>query len=264
VDFLGSTAIRSAECNQCMDCVVDCPKPAVLTMRGWQWRFSHPVFATILVVGLLGLVFASQLAGKWQTKAVKASFTNTAGKLDAQQIRGWMTLNDISAGYRIPLNDLYAGLGLPARVSPHTRINRIKAEHKVEFEPEKVRDLVDRAMAGEAVKPAPVLAAQTKAVPAAVPSAGQKPLRASGQGKKGGRKDASAEHGGEEPEVKGFMTLNEVVLKTGVPKDFILNDLGLKASEVDGRAPLREWMHGKGKSVNDVREAVKKYREKKK
>lgn len=260
VEFLSGTVIRSAECNQCMDCVVDCPKPAVLSLRGWRWRFSHPVFAAMLVAGLVGLVFVSKAAGKWRTKPELASFTNVAGRLDAGQIRGWMTLNDISSGYQVPLNELYAGLGLPARVSPNTRINRIKAEHKVEFEPERVRDLVDHILAGQ---PAMAFVAQQKAPEKREAQAPHKPRNPQGPGRDA-RKSGHQEGGqGEEPEVKGFMTLNEVLLKTGVPKSYILKELGLSEAEVDSRQPLRDWVHDKGKSVPELREIIQRYRQQK-
>jgi len=55
------------------------------------------------------------------------------------------------------------------------------------------------------------------------------------------------------------MTLNEIALKTGMPKDYLLQTLGI-TGKVDPRLPLREWMHEHGKSVQDVREAVKQYR----
>jgi len=253
VEFLSGTLIRGAECNQCMDCTVDCPKPAVLTLRGWRWRFSHPVFAALLVAGLAGLVFVSKAAGKWRTKPELASFTSPAGRLDAQQIRGWMTLADISSGYSIPLNDLYAGLGLPARVSPHTRLNRIRAEHKVEFEPEKARELVDQVLTG---KPAVSVAAAQQPAAKPRPQAVHQPKKSPGAGKGAGQ--------GEEPEVRGFMTLNEVVLKTGVPKTYILNELGLNEADVDARQPLREWVHQKGKSVPELRDIITRYRRQKK
>ena len=73
VNFLSVTTIRDAECNHCMDCVVDCPKPNVLTLRGAGWRFSHLVYAAMLVFGLFGLIGTSQLAGKWQTKPAPRS-----------------------------------------------------------------------------------------------------------------------------------------------------------------------------------------------
>jgi hypothetical protein len=71
-----------------------------------------------------------------------------------------------------------------------------------------------------------------------------------------GKKDGNH---GEEQEVKGFMTLNEVALKTGVPKEFILKSLGAPAG-TDGRKPLRDWIHDQGKSIQDVRDAVAAYR----
>ena len=55
------------------------------------------------------------------------------------------------------------------------------------------------------------------------------------------------------------MTLNEISLKTGVPKDWLVKELDLGGG-VDPRKPLREWMHDRGKSIQDVRDAVTKYR----
>jgi hypothetical protein len=62
-----------------------------------------------------------------------------------------------------------------------------------------------------------------------------------------------------EQEVKGFMTLNEIALKNGVPKEYILKALGVPA-DIDGRAPVREWMHDHGKSIQNLRDAVAEYK----
>lgn len=223
VDFLSSTTIRSSECNHCLDCVVDCPKPNVLSVRGPRWKFSHPVYASMLIAGLFLLIGTSQLAGKWQTKPAVVSFTGKAGKLDPESIRGWMTLAEISAGYGIPVERLYAEAGLPSHVKTSSRLNTIARTYQIQFEPDKVRQIVRNHLAG----------------------------------KKDGTK--SAHRSGEEPEVKGFMTLNEIALKTGVPKDYLLKALGLPA-DLNPRAPVREWMHDHGKTITDLREAVERYR----
>ncbi len=222
IDFLSVTTIRDAECNHCMDCVVACPKPNVLTLRGVRWRFSHPAYAAMLVGGLFALVGASQLAGKWQTKPDMVSFKDAAGKLNAENIRGWMTLSEISTGYGVPIDQLYAAAGLPARVPARARLNTVARDYKVQFEPDKVREIVRAHLEG---KPAAVV----------------------------------KQHGGDdEPEVKGFMTLNEISVKTGVPKDYLLKTLN-PGGDIDPRQPVREWMHGRGKSIQDLREAVKAY-----
>ncbi|MBI4874854.1 MAG: 4Fe-4S binding protein [Acidobacteria bacterium] len=226
VDFLSVTTIRDSECNHCMDCVVDCPKPNVLTVRGPRWKFSHPVYASLLVLGLFALIGASQLAGKWQTRPAAVSFANNAGKLDPENIRGWMTLQEISGGYGIPVDELYKRSGIPARVAATARLNTVARTYQLEFEPDRVREIVRGYLAGA-------------------------PAR-----KDQGQKD----HGsGSEEEVKGFMTLNEIALKTGVPKDYLLKTLGL-SEQIDARQPVREWMHAHGKSIQDLRDAVKSHR----
>jgi ferredoxin len=222
VDFLSVTTIRDAECNHCMECVIDCPKPNVLSLRGPRWRFSHPGYAAMLVVGLFALIGASQLAGKWRTQPEAVSFRNAKGQLEPENIRGWMHLKEIAEGYGVPLDDLYRETGLPRRVPETARLNTIAETYGVKFEPDKVREVV-RARLGGVSKPA--------------------------------RPAAS----GEEPEVKGFMTLNEIALKTGVSKERLLQELGLPAT-IDPRLPVREWMHEHGKSVQDLRDAVARCR----
>ena len=232
VDFLSHTVIQDSECNHCMDCVVDCPRPNVLSVRGAKWRFSHPVYASVLVTGLFAVIGTSSLAGKWQTKPSVLSFAGPAGKVDPENIRGWMTLQEISAGYSVPLERLYQESGLPSRVPATARLNIIAREYKVRFEPDALREVVRRLVSGE--KPA-------APEPAAAP-----------------KTPAQAKEHGPDEEVKGFMTLNEISVKTGVPKEYILKTAGLPL-DIDGRTPVREWMHAQGKSIQDIRAAVKEY-----
>lgn len=241
IDFLSATTIRSSECNHCMDCVVDCPKPNVLSVRGPRLRFSHPVYASMLVVGLFLLVGTSKLAGKWQTKPAMVSFTDQSGKLDPENIRGWMTLAEISSGYHVPIEHLYASARLPDKAPPSSRLNTIASTYQSNFEPDKVREIVRNYLDGKAA-----------------PAAKHGPGKASASPPSSKR--ASGEHGGgDEQEVKGFMTLNEIAMKTGVPAAFILKKTGLPA-DTNLRVPVREWMHEKGKSIQDLRDAVAAYR----
>ncbi len=263
VDFLSVTTIRDAECNQCLDCIAVCPKPNVLMMTGPKWKLSHPVYAGMLVFGLLGLIGASQLAGKWQTKPDLILPQASAGKADPEEIRGWMTLQDISQGYGIPMQRLYSDAGIPQNVAATTAVNRISQNYKIEFEPEKVREVVTAFLKGAppkaaapAAKAAPATASNTAPVEVytKAPASSQPgPKSAQAQGKE-------KTPGEEEPDVRGNMTLNEITLATGVPTEYILRTLGITA-DINPRLALREWMHDQGKSVQDVRDAVKKYQE---
>jgi polyferredoxin len=220
VDFLSVTTIRNAECNHCMDCVVHCPKPNVLSLQGARWHFSHAAYGAVLVAGLFAFIGVSQLAGRWQTRPPAVSFTNADGKLDPDNIRGWMTLGEISAGYSMPLEALYRAAGIPAHVPPTARLNTIALEYAANnFEPDRVREIVRAHLTGK---------------PAKRPAASN-------------------------TEVRGSMTLNEIALKTGVSKGRILKTLGLP-SDIDGRVPVREWVHERGESIQDLRDAVESYR----
>ena len=271
VDFLASNEVRDIECNHCLDCLDVCPKPNVLSIRGAGFRFSHGAYAAMLVAGLVGLVGVSKLTGAWRTQPDAVTFTNTQGKLDPGAIRGWMTLRDVSQGYGIPLERLYAESRLPAEVKPETRLNQIAELHKIKFEAEEIRDVVAGVLRG----PAPAAAAKpSTAAPPQSPgperpenkgaATAPRPKQPTGAAAKGDHKKSESgekQHGaGEESDVKGFMTLNEVALKTGVPKDHILGKLGVDASKIDPRQPLREWVHAHGHSVPEIRGIVDEYR----
>ena len=230
VDFLKTTSIVDSDCNHCLDCVTTCPKPNVLTVRGASWRFSHASYAALLLLGLATTIGVSKVSGYWRTKPEAVAFTNRGGKLDAEQMRGWMTLNELSSGYGIPLARLYERAHLPQTVAPTTKLNQIARTYNLEFAPDDMREVVRGFLSGQSDSP--------------------KGEKKSGQGKKDG-------HSGEE--IRGVMTLNEVSAKTGVPKDYILKSLGAPPN-TDARKPIRDWIHDLGKSMQEVREAVAAYR----
>jgi hypothetical protein len=176
---------------------------------------------------LFSTIGVSQVWGKWRTKPAMVAYTNASGQLDAGQIRGWMTLADISGGYHIPLPRLYAASHLPAKVDPATRLNRVARNYQLEFEPDAMREVV----AGFLQRPGSQ--AQSKA--------------------------QAKDHPHGDGEVKGFMTLNEIASKTGVTTDFLLRWLKI-TGPIDPRLPVREWMHSKDKSIQDIRDAVTQYR----
>ncbi|GIU78844.1 MAG: hypothetical protein KatS3mg005_2082 [Bryobacteraceae bacterium] len=270
VDFLSARVIRDAECNHCMECVVHCPKPNVLSLKGVNWSISHRIYAALLVFGLFSLVGVSKLAGYWVTQPAAVSFRDAEGRLDPEQIRGWMTLAEISQGYGIPLRDLYQTAGLPAVVKPETRLNQVARHYRIEFEPDGVRDAVRAFLERRKPAPQPDAAAEsggqmTPSKPAPQAAAGRGSGVADPPKPRFSAPENAAQPAGESghpdggQEVKGFMTLNEAAMKTGAPAAFILRHMGVQA-DVDPRAPMREWLHAQGRSIQDVRDAVAAWR----
>lgn len=256
VNLLASATIKDPECNYCMDCVIACPKPNVLSLRGAIVSFTHPLYASMLVGGLFLLIGTSKLAGQWETRRAAVTFRDASGRLSADNIRGWMTLEEISRGYGVPLSQLYRAAGIPDRVPPGTRLNMVAGEYGVDFSPEKLRRLIAAYLAGE-----PLDASAAQSAPATA-SRGAFSVQA---GKAGKAAPAAAKSGyvrehtpGAGPDIRGFMTLNEIELNTGVPRDYLLKALGLPG-DIDGRVPVRQWLHEHGKTIADLREAVERY-----
>jgi hypothetical protein len=187
-------------------------------------------------------------------------YTNAAGRLDPGQIRGWMTLADISGGYRIPLPALYAAAKLPASVDPATRLNQVAKIYRLDFEPDAIREVVAGFLSGPPAQKAqrvPAVAVAPKAPPVSAPAATEQKARPSAAQAPAAQSPVA--HPGGDAEVKGFMTLNEIASKTGVPAEHILKTLAVTGT-VDARQPVREWMHSQGKSIQDIRDAVTEYR----
>lgn len=237
VEFLTTDAIRDPECNHCLECLEYCPKPGVLTLRGSGWHVAPQAYALMLVAGLAAFVGVSKAAAAWRTLPAAVSFAGAGGRLDPEQIRGYMTLREIARGYAIPMDRLYAAAHLPGRVSPDTRLNKIASEYEVHFEPDAICGVVRSLLVN-----------------------GNPPGTGAGNSPK---PEIRKQHqpGAPEPEVKGFMTLNEIAAKTGAPIDWLRGRLGLGA-DIDGRTPVREWMHARGMSIQDLRDAVDEYRRK--
>jgi hypothetical protein len=88
------------------------------------------------------------VAGKWQTKPAMVSFTDAGGKPEPENIRDWMSLQEISGGYGIPLPMLYERAGLPAGIPATARLNTIAKDYNMQFEPDKVREIVRAHLQG--------------------------------------------------------------------------------------------------------------------
>lgn len=71
--------------------------------------------------------------------------------------------------------------------------------------------------------------------------------------KKGAPKSHPA---GQGEDVRGTMSLREIAQKTGVPAGHFRQALKLDKS-VDLNQPVREWIHSKGMTMQDVREAAR-------
>ena len=158
-----ATEVKSKECINCLECVSVCPtRKETLTPKVGAWKL------TVLKVGMLGLAIylgvigIAYVAGAWQTKQNDLKkVVEINGELDPAGIKGYMTQNDISSTFDLPLADLYRELGFTeSKISPKTQIKSIGAELGVsedEFSPEIVREVVTMLLEPSTVVPSETL-----------------------------------------------------------------------------------------------------------
>ncbi len=120
-------------------------------------KFWMPVLA---LVPILLAVTVAQLTGSFATSG--RDVVNMAN-MTSEDIRGWMTWQDVSDGFGIPLPDLYTLVGIPADIPANTAMKDM--EGLIDgFETTTVREAVAAWLAGQ--EPQPV---QTESSGAASP-----------------------------------------------------------------------------------------------
>ena len=86
-------------------------------------KYLVPVLA---VVTLLGSVWVAKAAGVWQTSGRGQVLLDEGGQADPQGIKGWMTLNDVSETYGVPLEALYCMIGASPDIPPDTALKDLE------------------------------------------------------------------------------------------------------------------------------------------
>jgi hypothetical protein len=236
-------------------------------------RHLMPVF---VVFALLGSVWVAKAAGLWQTSGRGDILLDADGRPDPAGIKGWMTLVELSETYGVPLDILYIMIGAESSVPPETAMKDLE-KLVPGIEVWAVRDGVAAYLDGAwtpdmgrydalgvvpdegepTSAPEPTLAPPP--VPTPLPTAEHIPQ---GPGESTGSglvlpQDGSLLAGSE---IKGRMSLQEVVDYCQVPLDYLLAELGLP-NDVDLQLRMRDLASQKGIEVQAVRDVVTRYQE---
>jgi len=236
-------------------------------------RVHRYVVPVLVVLTLLGSVWVAKAVGGWQTSGRGQILLDESGQPDPWGIKGWMTLDDISGTYGVPLQDLYVLIGASDDVPPSTALKDL--ERAVPgMEVSAVRADVAAYLAGlwdstdgqhgsDEVLQEPSLPTAT-----ATPQAGRPQATSGtsvdhvpqGQGAGSGQGFALPQDGSRLPgsEIKGRMTLQEVVDACQVPLDYLSAELGLPA-DVDTSLRMRDLASQLGIEVLGVRQVVESY-----
>ncbi len=86
-------------------------------------RVNRFLLPGLLILTLLGTVLAAQVAGVWTTGG---RATANLEQIQPADIKGWMTLEQVSAGLHISQDELYTRAGIPAKVPPGTALKDLE------------------------------------------------------------------------------------------------------------------------------------------
>ena len=134
-------------------------------------RINPIVYGFIVLAVFLGTILGFQAAGVWSTsgKVTSEGEAVQPSAMDVNTIKGWMTLEQITTTYHIPLADLLKQFDLPGDTSPTTAIKDLESDL---FSVTSLREWLLSRMDAAAGNPtennpaAPLLAATPTAQPA--------------------------------------------------------------------------------------------------
>lgn len=92
-------------------------------------RISPTLFGILVLVIFLGTILGFQAAGVWSVSGkTKDGQAVQPSAEDVETIKGWMTLDQISTAYNVPLAELLAQFSLPADTPASTAIKDLESD----------------------------------------------------------------------------------------------------------------------------------------
>ena len=122
IDIEKATKVTSAECINCNECVLACPKKGALEIKTAK-KVIHPIAILAIVVGLFfGTIFIAQVTGNYQMipSALKEGKTITISEL-----KGYNTIEDAAIVTGLSIQEIYEKMGIPETVSKETQMKDV-------------------------------------------------------------------------------------------------------------------------------------------
>lgn len=114
--------VTSAECISCNECVAACPKKGALEVKVAR-RTVSPMLMLVLVGGLFfGTLWIAQVTGNLELLPAKPAPEVT---VPLEELKGYMTIEEAAAASGLPLEEVYARMGIPKEVPAETKLKEI-------------------------------------------------------------------------------------------------------------------------------------------
>lgn len=105
--------VKTTECISCNSCVLSCTKKDVLEIKTFR-RSIKPLTIIILVIALfVGTIFVSKISGIFEVTQPKITSETI---LTVEDLKGYMTIEEVSNGLKMNLDEVYEKLEIPRSV----------------------------------------------------------------------------------------------------------------------------------------------------
>lgn len=122
IDVAKADMVTSIECISCQKCVLSCPSVGALKYKTGN-KTLKTLTVVIFVVGLFFAgVFISKTVGIFEV--IPKQITEES-KINVDDIKGYMTIKDVSIGTKIELKEVYKKLGIPGSVPQDTKLKEV-------------------------------------------------------------------------------------------------------------------------------------------
>ena len=220
-------------------------------------KFLMPI---LVLAALLGSYVVAQATGFWVVSG--KAMIDVENLTSSADIRGWMTLEQVSQGFGIPQAVLYAALGIPADIPASSALKDLEGI-VAGFEVTAVREAVDAYLSGGAIPPAQApAAAPVQATPTPTPLPTPQPTvhlpQGTGEGEGTGTGPTPLPPGQILPgsEIKGRHTFQQIVDQCQVDLADLMVALALPA-DTDPNLAMKDLVEqGIISEIQLVRDAV--------
>jgi hypothetical protein len=210
-------------------------------------RLLMPIIA---ITVLLGTVFGSQILGLW---SISGRTSVNMGELAPEDIKGWMTLQQVADGLGLSIDEVYQAGGIPADVSPDSALKDL--EDVIEVSALRVA-LADYLSGSATVKPVVEPSANVEMTPEAVFTTTEATAEAQRTGDGTGPTPLPEGEILPADQIKGRMTLREVSDQCAVDLDALQEVLNLP-QDTDPDTQLKSLIEqGVIEEVTQVQDAV--------
>jgi len=139
IDVAKVNKVTSTECISCQVCTLSCPKSGALEYKTGK-KTLKTLTVIILVVGLfVAGVIISRTVGVFE---VLPKQITEESQINVDDIKGYMTVKDVSIGTKIELKEVYKKLGIPETVPEDTKLKEVSnfvEDFEVEVAKEKLK-----------------------------------------------------------------------------------------------------------------------------